>query len=124
MTDTTETPTPDAADEILNQDPAAASSKRSEARRQSRAEKMDELYKGRSFEIVQEVHLEKDQHFVTKLGNKGRNGFVIKDVETGETQVVGATTLQIIQDTYGGVTIPPKPAKVQPAQEAEESVDA
>ncbi len=68
--------------------------------------KMDAEYQGRTFDIVRQVHLPKGQVFITKFGRRGRHGYVIRDRETGEQQVVGWPMLKRIHDLYLGVNLP------------------
>lgn len=98
-------------DDLVAQDPSEKGRKRSESLAVSRKAKMDELYSGKSFTIEGEVHLDPGKHFTTKLGNKGRHGWIIIDDATGEKQVVGQTTLELIATQYGAVVLPEKPAR-------------
>jgi len=68
--------------------------------------KFDAAFKGKTFDIVREVHLPEGQIFVTSFGNRGRHGYVIRDRATGELQVVGATVLKLIHERYLGVNLP------------------
>lgn len=128
-----EAPNEDAvADAILAQtaNPAEAAGTRSESLAATREAKMVELFSGKHYTVLQEVHLEKGQVFQTPLGNKGRNGYVIEQVdaegnpvlnaETGRPvrHVVGIQTLTIAQDQFGAVTVPPKPEKAAKAPKA------
>lgn len=68
--------------------------------------KLDAAFRGRTFDIVREVHLPEGQVFQTQFGNKGRHGYVLRDRATGETLVVGATVLRQIHELYLGVNLP------------------
>ncbi len=82
--------------------------------------RMDEEYQGKTFDIVREVHLPRGQVFVSKLGARGRHGFVIRDRESGEEQVVGWYVLERINRMYLGVTLPPVARRrVQPCEAVE-----
>lgn len=120
-------PSPDAAEVLASTaDPAAGTAKRSQTLSESRQAKMDALFKDKKFEIVKEVNLPQGQHFVTPLGNKGRNGFVVKEVGTDNQFAVGATTLKLMAETYGAVTLPEKPsqeAEAAPEEQSEASAE-
>ncbi len=88
---------------------------RSLRQREASAAKFDAVFTGRTFDIVREVHLDEGQVFVTRFGNRGRHGYVIRDRESGEEMVVGATMLKLIHDRYLGVSLPSKKRK-KPAE--------
>lgn len=71
------------------------------------ASKLDELFTGRTFDIVSEVHLPEDQVFHTVTGNRARHGYILKDRATGEQIAVGTYLLKIIHRKYLGVSLPP-----------------
>lgn len=125
MTDTTQTPEGDAAiEDLLKQDPEAKTEATAKATRQTRAEKLAELFgPPHDFEVVGEVHLEPGETFQTALGHKGRHGFHIRDKNTGEEQIVGATLIQKIADDFGTIVVPPKPEKVKPEPAPEPLAD-
>ncbi len=68
--------------------------------------KMDAEYKGKVFDIVEEIHLPKGKVFKTKFGRRGRHGWIIQDRHTGDRQVVGWPTMKMIHEWYQGVTLP------------------
>jgi hypothetical protein len=68
--------------------------------------KYDEVFTGRTFDIVRTVNLPKGQCFITQFGNKGRHGYIIRDRKTGEEMVVGLILLKLIHDRYLGVSLP------------------
>ncbi len=71
------------------------------------AKKLDELFQGRTFDIVSEVHLDANQVFRTVTGARARHGYILKDRATGEQLAVGASMLKIINKRYLGVSLPP-----------------
>ncbi len=77
--------------------------------------KLDSLFKGRTFDIVREVHLPEGQVFITALGNQARHGYVLRDRATGEELAVGATVLRLIHDRYLGVSLPSRRARLKAA---------
>lgn len=83
----------------------------------NRKAKMDELFEGKKFTILQEIHLNGDERFVTPFGNKGRNGFAIsEDGNPSNRFIIGATVLKQVAAEYGAVTLPePKRKKKAPA---------
>ncbi len=84
--------------------------------RQAKLRRFDEEFQGKKFEVVREVHLPHGQVFVTKFGNKGRHGWVIRNRDTGEEMVVGDTVLKLIHDRYLGVTLPKRRRRTVPAK--------
>lgn len=77
--------------------------------RETLARKMDEVFKGHTFDIVEEIHLPKGQVYLNQFGQRGRHGFIIQDRESGERHVVGWHLLKAIHDRYLGVTLPTNP---------------
>ncbi len=71
------------------------------------ARKLDELFKGRTFDIVSEVHLDAGQVFRTVTGARARHGYILKDRATGEQIAVGTYLLRIIHTRFLGVSLPP-----------------
>jgi hypothetical protein len=91
---------------------AAAPKDRAASLLATRKQKMDELFSGKRFEIVQEIHLEGDQRFETPFGNKGRHGFHLRpEGTTDKGFIVGATMLEQIASEYGAGTLPAKERK-------------
>jgi hypothetical protein len=73
----------------------------------NRKAKMDELFAGKKFTILQEIHLNGDERFVTPFGNKGRNGYAISEEGNPSNRfIVGATVLKQAAAEYGAVTLP------------------
>lgn len=70
------------------------------------ARKLDDLFTGRTFDIVREIHLDPPQVFRTVTGARARHGYILKDRVTGEQIAVGATMLKIINRRYLGVSLP------------------
>lgn len=79
---------------------------RGEALKATQQRKLDTAFAGRTFEIVEEVHLPHGQVFQTRFGNKGRHGFILRDTDTGERVVVGARMLRLIAERYQAVALP------------------
>jgi len=115
-------------EEILAQDPAAKSVKRSESLAATRQSKMDQLFKDRHYTFTKEVNLPKDGPvFQTPLGNKGRNGYVFAEVDAAGNPVIdpatnkpvsivlGATTAKIAGETYGAIDLSTLPKKEKKA---------
>lgn len=70
----------------------------------TRKQKMDELFAGKSFDIVEEVHLEGEDRFVTPFGNKGRNGFMLAEVgNPNNTFIIGETMLKQVETDYKAI---------------------
>jgi hypothetical protein len=118
------------AEEALARDPEEKARQRAENLSVSRKVKMDDLYKGKKFTIEKRVDLEGNNVFQTKLGNKGRHGFVIVDNATGEKECVGATMLKVLYEQYKGVTkaqldefLPPRKPKAEKKAKAEKPVE-
>lgn len=61
------------------------------------------LFAGRKFVVVREI---KDTSFKTPLGYSAKNGYEVRNVETGETFMVGKTTLKVMAQEYDAVTLP------------------
>lgn len=81
---------------------------RGEALKATQQSKLDTAFAGKTFEIVQEVHLPHGQVFQTQFGNKGRHGYILRDTATGDRIVVGTRLLRHIANRYQGVELPPK----------------
>lgn len=76
-----------------------------------REEKMREAFEGKKFVIDSEIHYGPDERFETPFGNKGRHGFILRNVETGERLVVGESVLRRISEQFKAVDIPEKKRK-------------
>ena len=61
------------------------------------------LFANKRFEVVREV---KGESFKTPLGYSAKNGYEVRNVETGETFKVGKTTLKVMAEEYEAVTLP------------------
>lgn len=68
--------------------------------------RMDELFRGKTFDIEKTVTLPAGQVFYTALGRPCRAGYIIRCRETGERYAVGFKTLKAIHDLYLGVSLP------------------
>lgn len=77
-----------------------------EAKRERMYARLDEYYKDKQFDLVRRVELPEGQVFRTKMGNRCRCGYVIRDRATGEEQGVGEMMLRIIHERYGNVPLP------------------
>lgn len=81
-------------------------SKQGQRYRETMLKRMDELFRGKTFDIVREVHLGYDQYFLTVFNRPCRRGYVIRDRASGQEYAVGGKTLKAIHDLYLGVTLP------------------
>lgn len=54
---------------------------RRQALKDTREQKLSELFQDRSFVIKEKIELPTGQSFTTPLGNKGRHGFVLVDTK-------------------------------------------
>lgn len=99
---------------------------RGESLRATKQRKLDTMFRGRKWEILQEIHLpdEPDANgdyprFENPFGNKARHGYVIRDVVSGQVVYVGNSLLKIIATRYEGVVLPVRrrgrPPKNRPA---------
>lgn len=79
---------------------------RGEALKATQQAKLDAAFAGKTFEIIEEVHLPHGQVFQTQFGTKGRHGYILRDTETGERIVVGSRLLRRIAERYQAVTLP------------------
>lgn len=79
---------------------------RADAPGQARQRKLDEAFRGKAFEVEQEIHLPPGKVCLTMLGHKARHVFIIRDTATGDRHVVTARTLRLIHDEYSGVELP------------------
>lgn len=61
------------------------------------------LFSDRRFEVVREVS---GESFKTPLGYSAKNGYEVRNVDTGETFKVGKTTLKVMAEEYGAVELP------------------
>ncbi len=68
--------------------------------------RMDKHFRGKTFDIVREIHLGEDQVFRTIFGRPCRHGYVIRDRATGEEYAVGFKTLKAIHELYLNVNLP------------------
>jgi len=98
---------------------------RGAALQEAREQKMKEAFEGQKFVIEREVHMPEGQVFQTPFGNKGRHGYVLKNVATGQLTVVGATVLKRISELYDAVELPePKRKRRTKAQKAADDAAA
>ncbi len=99
---------------------------RSEKMSQTRADKMRALFQGKKYKILGEVHLSKDdgEQFQTPFGNKGRNGFVLKEDETGSKIIVGEAVLRKADEQYSSIlNLPPAKPKRSRRTKAQKAED-
>lgn len=87
----------------------------------TRKTRLDNLFSGRKFEVVEKFRNEDPQ--TTPLGYKVNSGYRLKDTETNEVIVVGKSLLDILAENYDAVE-KPAPAKrgrprKQPIEQAE-----
>jgi len=86
----------------------------------TREAKFVELFEGRHYEIIKEIHLEGEKRFETPFGNKGRNGFAL--LEKGQSDqkkaiFVGETVLRKAADRFGSVDVPVRERKRRTAEQ-------
>lgn len=72
-------------------------------------QQFDAAFFGKWFEVVREVNLTGNQYWRNKFGRLGQNGWIIRDVESGEQQVVGRKLISIIHYHYNAIKLPWKP---------------
>jgi hypothetical protein len=68
--------------------------------------RMDEMFAGKTWDIIETITLPEGQVFMSIFGRPCRNGYVIQCRQTGEQLAVGFKTLKHIHDLYLGVTLP------------------
>jgi hypothetical protein len=102
--------------------------------RQARLDRVNAAFVGKSFEFVEEFTLEGAERYTDVTGNKGKNGFRIRNTETDEVLTVGQSSLKKAAE-MGVISLPDgvfsKRAKAEtngdaedtPAETSEESVD-
>jgi hypothetical protein len=111
LTTMTDTVTEEAPAEVQAEAPETPKD-RAASLQATRQQKMDELFRGKKYEIFKEVHLEGDNRFETPFGNKGRHGFALREVGNPDNKfIVGATMLQQVAEQYGAVEVPAKDRK-------------
>ncbi len=97
---------------------------RSEKMSQTRTGKMRSLFYGKKYKILGEVHLKEDEQFQTPFGNKGRNGFVLKEVDTGTKIIVGEAVLRKANEQYDSILdLPPAKPKRSRRTKAQKAAD-
>lgn len=69
-------------------------------------QRMDELFRGRRFDIERTINLPEGQVFITTLGRPARCGYVLRDRASGERIAVGYKMLKVIHELYLGVDLP------------------
>ncbi len=119
----TETQTVTAVKETSTSDGALS---RSEKMSQTRAGKMKDLFQGKKYKILGEVHLSKDdnEQFQTPFGNKGRNGFVLKEAASGAKIIVGEAVLRKADELYRSIlNLPPAKPKRSRRTKAQKAED-
>lgn len=85
--------------------------RRGDKLRAARDRKYEETFAGQKFEILDEVHLPPDKAFQTAFGHRGRHGYIIRNVATGEKLVVGKAVLTVAHERYGAVDLPETPLR-------------
>ncbi len=81
-------------------------------------QRMDELFRGRRFDIEKVISLPEGQEFVTALGRRARHGYILRDRATGERIAVGYQMLRHIHDLYLGVDLPARKRERAPRKES------
>lgn len=66
----------------------------------------DLAYTGQFFEVVREVHLPPGQVFKNRMGRIGRHGWIIRNIATGEMEIVGEKLIRLIHDRYSAIELP------------------
>lgn len=88
----------------------------------TRKARLDSLFAGRSYRIVEEKKFDTPQE--TPLGYKVKSGYVIESTDGEQKFVVGKSLINIIADDYSGITKPVSKKrgrpKKQPIEQAEE----
>lgn len=81
------------------------------AARPGRQKRLEDLFQGRHFDIIKEVHLPSDQRFRTPLGHTGRNGWIVQETADPSNKfIVGLSLLKVMQNQFQAVEIPkPRP---------------
>lgn len=74
------------------------------------------LFSGQRFEIVREV---KNEEFVSPLGYKGKNGYELRNVGSGDTVYVGKATLKRMASEYQAVDLPAPKKRGRPPKKAQ-----
>lgn len=102
--------------------PPTASAARSEALAAARKTKMDELYEGQKYTIEAEIKLKDGKKFITPFGNKGSNGYLLKNVDPNadgekKTHIIGRSVLDQVAEVYSAVELPAKTRKRRTAEE-------
>lgn len=69
-------------------------------RKQIHDEKLDKLFKDKTYEVVSHLELDKDKPVITILGHKASNVWLVRCKETGEMHHVGHKTIRIMRTKY------------------------
>lgn len=81
------------------------------------AAKMREVFQGKVYKILREVHLKENERFQTPFGNKGRHGFLLEPVDdqgnpNGNRIVVGRAVLERAASEFKAVELPVRAKRV------------
>ncbi len=68
---------------------------------------MDRIFSGKKWDIEREIHLPKNQRYITVMGRRARHGWILRERTTGERVALGYQTLVYVHERYLGVTLPP-----------------
>jgi hypothetical protein len=96
--------------EAIDPELAAAGVVKAEAR-PGRHKRLVDLFAGRKFVILREVHLPEDELFRTPLGHTGRNGWLVQEIGNPENSfIVGLSLLKLMHNKFDAIDLPaPKP---------------
>lgn len=72
------------------------------------------LFANKRFEVVREI---KGESFKTPLGYSAKNGYEVRNVESGDTFKVGKTTLKVMAEEYSAVTLPAPKKRGRPKKQ-------
>jgi hypothetical protein len=81
-------------------------SKQGQAFRNTQLKRMDQTFRGKTFDIEKTIILPQGQVFITMFGRPARSGYVLKCRETGERYAIGYKMLKQIHDLYLCVSLP------------------
>ena len=77
-------------------------------RKETHKARLDELFKGKKFMLVQEILMPKGMTFKTCTGNPARAGYMLRDINSGEVFLVGKYTFRRIRVEYDIIYRPKK----------------
>jgi hypothetical protein len=116
-----ETPTSERA-----QQRADRSSARGAKMAVTRARKMAELFQDQQWKVLAEVHLGPNEQFLTPFGNRGRHGYVLRNLASGVRIFVGETVLRQAITEFNAVpgAPPARPKRKRRTREQKQADEA